>query len=76
MSIRLTAAGRLQVIERIMDARFLIAGADALRARDPTRWAAKGNSMGRGTRDEALRERDRLTEASDAQLCAELAELT
>jgi hypothetical protein len=75
MSVRLTATGRLQVIERIMEERFRVAAVDAIRSRDATRWAARGNAMGRGTRSQALRERERLIEASDAQLCAELAEL-
>ena len=75
MSVRLSASDRLRAIERIMEARFMVAAFDQIRKRDPTRWAAKGNAMGRGTRGQALRERERLVEASDAQLCAELANL-
>jgi len=73
--VRLTASGRLQAIERIMEARFMPAAFDQIRKRDPTRWASQGNAMGRSIYSEALRERERLVEASDAQLCAELAEL-
>ena len=51
VSVRLTAKGRIQAVERIMTARFMLAA----------------------FAEEAIRERERLTEASDAQLCAELA---
>ena len=72
MSVHLTATGRLQVIERIMEARFKIVAVEAIRSRDQARRAAKGGAAGRGT---AVRERERLIEASDSQLCAELAGL-
>lgn len=75
LSVRLTEKGRLQAIERIMEARFMIGAFEQIRKRDATSWAAKGNAMGRGIYSQALRERERLVEASNAQLCAELAEL-
>ena len=79
MSARLTAKGRVQVIERILEARFVIVPLDELRSRDATRWTWRGDAMGRrGVHSRAIqkRERERLVEASDAELCAELAELS
>ena len=77
MSARLTAKGRVQVIERILEARFVIPFEEI--RRDATRWTWKGEAMGRrGVHSRAIqkRERERLVEASDAELCAELAELS
>jgi len=74
MSVHLTATGRLQVIERIMEARFKIVAVEEIRSRDLARRAAKARgAAGRGGL--AVRERERLIDASDSQLCAELAEL-
>ena len=79
MSARLTAKGRVQVIERILEARFVIVPLDELRGRGATRGTPRGDAMGRrGVHSRAIqkRERERLVEASDAELCAELAELS
>jgi hypothetical protein len=73
MSSPLTAEGRLHAIERIMQARFMSV-ASRIRGRGRTYWASS-HGMARGTHNQALREKYRLQSASDAQLCAELAEL-
>ena len=64
MSVRLSASDRLRAIERIMEARFMVAAFDEIR-----RGAA------RGIHGQVQREKERLQGTSDAQLCAELAEL-
>ena len=64
----------MHAIESIMKARFATAASARIRGGDPTYWASR-HGMGRGTHNQALRERERLLSASDAQLCAELAEL-
>ena len=74
MSSPLTARGRLHAIDRIMRARFTSVASARIRGGDPTYWASS-HGMGRGTHNQALREKHRLQSASDAQLCAELAEL-
>jgi hypothetical protein len=74
MSSPLTARGRLHAIDSIMNARFNTAAAPHIRGGDPTYWASR-HGMGPGIHSQALRERDRLERASDATLCAELAEL-
>lgn len=74
MSSPLTAQGRLHAIERIIEARFVSVSSARIRGGNPTYWASR-HGMGRTIHSQALRERDRLECASDAQLCAELAEL-
>jgi len=74
MSSPLTARGRLHAIESIMQARFTSVASHRIRGGNPTYWASR-HGMGPGVHSQALRERDRLVRASDAQLCAELAEL-
>ena len=75
MSARLSAGARRQAIERIMEARFMLAAFERIRDGGAAQWAAPDNAMARGIYSQAMRERERLIEASDAQICAELAEL-
>ncbi|MEA3192243.1 MAG: hypothetical protein QOD26_576 [Betaproteobacteria bacterium] len=74
MSSPLTASDRLHAIDCIMAARFRIVASAPIRGGEPTYWASR-HGLGRGIHSQALREKLRLEGASDAQLCAELAEL-
>jgi hypothetical protein len=71
MSVHLTAEARSRAIERIAEARFMLSAFEDMR-RDPVQWACARNAMGRGIYEQALREKERLQGATDAQLCDEL----
>ncbi len=53
--------------------RFSLAAFEASRNSDPVWWNSKRNDMGRGIYGEALRESRRLTDATEAEIEAELA---
>lgn len=75
--VRLTAGARRRAIARIMEARFLIVAFEEIRDSANWTWPANPpeNLMGRGIRGQAVLEKKRLRGASDALLCAELANL-
>ena len=75
MSVRLTATARRRAIARIMDSRFMLLAFEQVRDRGAAHWSSPADTMGRGIHDQAMLERKRLQRASDAQLCAELADL-
>ena len=56
--------------------RFSLAAFEASRNSDPVWWNSKRNDMGRGIYGEALRESRRLTDATEAEIEAELDALT
>jgi hypothetical protein len=78
-SVSLTADARRLAIARIMEARFLLVAFEEARDGRPANWIwpdnAMGNLIGRGIRGQAVLEKKRLEGASDALLCAELANL-
>ena len=75
--IRMTAGARRRAIARIMEARFLLVAFEEIR--DSANWTWPVNTpnslMGRGIHGQAVLEKKRLQGASDALLCAELANL-
>jgi hypothetical protein len=75
MGVHLSAGARELAIARIMEARFMISAFEQVRDGAAAHWASPGNSIARAVYRRAMQERERLVEASDAQLCAELAEL-
>lgn len=75
MSVRLSAGARKLAIARIMEARFMLSAFEQVRDGHGAHWDSPGNSMARDVYRRAVERRERLIEASDAQLCAELAEL-
>jgi hypothetical protein len=78
-SVRLTQDARRRAIARIMDARFLRVAFEEARDGRPANSTGPadptGNLVGRGIRGQAVLEKKRLQGASDALLCAELANL-
>jgi hypothetical protein len=67
----MTLKARRHVIGVILEARFSLAAFDKVRHADPVYWSSVRNDMGRGIYGEAMREKQRLYAASDAQLEAE-----
>lgn len=64
---------REAAIRRILDARFSLAALEVFRTSDPVWWNSARNDMGRGIYGEAQRESQRLEDATDAEIEAELA---
>jgi hypothetical protein len=73
--VRLSAGARRLAISRIMEARFMLTVFEQVRDGAPGHWASPGNEAARGIFGQAMIEKKRLQGASDAQLCAALAEL-
>ena len=67
----LTPEARRRAIRAILEARFSIAAFEKIRRAEPGYWRSPRNEMGRGIYGEAMREKQRLRTASDAQLRAE-----
>jgi hypothetical protein len=74
-SVRLSAGARSLAIARIMEARFMLSVFEQVRDGASEHWDSPGNAMARGIFGQAMLEKKRLERASDAMLCAELAEL-
>jgi len=74
-AVRLSAGARSLAIARIMEARFMLSVFEQVRDGAAAHWASPGNRMARGILGQAMVEKKRLQGASDALLCAELAEL-
>ena len=68
----LALKARQRAIGAILEARFNIAAFEKLRRTDPSYWSSPRNDMGRGIYGEAMREKERLQDASEAQLEAEV----
>lgn len=67
----LSLAARRRAIGAILEARFSVAAFEKIRRADPAYWSSPRNEMGRGIYGEAMREKQRLQSATDAQLEAE-----
>ena len=63
---------RRHAILAIVEGRFSMSAFEAVRRDNPQYWASPRNDMARGIYGEAMREKQRLVGASDAQLEAEL----
>lgn len=70
---KLTLRERKRAIDAILEARFSVRAFEELRRTDAEYWDSARNDMARGIYGEAMREKQRLTRASDAQLLAEIA---
>jgi hypothetical protein len=66
---------RRRAIGAILEARFSVAAFEKIRRADPAYWSSPRNDIGRGIYGEAMREKQRLHAATDAQLEAETAAL-
>ena len=63
---------RRHAILTVVEARFSLSAFETVRRDNPTYWASPRNDMARGIYGEAMREKQRLLGATDAQLEAEL----
>lgn len=72
MPQRLTLKDRRHAIVTIVEARFSVTAFDEVRRKNPEYWASPRNDMARGIYGEAMRAKQQLLGASDAQLEAEL----
>jgi hypothetical protein len=69
----LTLRERRHAIGAILDARFSVRAFQKVQREDPGYWSSPRNDMARGIYGEAMREKQRLARATDAQLLAEIA---
>jgi len=72
MKPSLSLKERRRAIVAILEARFSVTAFEEVRRRKPRYWASPRNDIARGIYGEAMREKQRLAGASDAQLGAEL----
>ena len=75
MTQRLTLKERRHAIVTIVEERFSVSALDEVRRRNPGYWASARNDMARGIYGQAMRAKQRLLGASDAQLEAELLDI-
>jgi len=73
MNLHLTLRERHRAIGAILEARFSVAALDEVRRANAEFWDSQRNDIARGLYGEAMREKQRLAGASDAQLLAEVA---
>ena len=73
MTHKLTPRERWRAIAAIVEARFSVRAFEQMRRADAESWDSPRNDMARGIYGEAMREKQRLAQASDAQLLAEIA---
>jgi len=71
--VKLTLRGRKRAITAILEARFSVRAFEEIRRQDNGYWESRRNDMARGIYSEAMREKQRLSHASDDQLIAEIA---
>jgi len=69
----LSLRGRKRAINAILEARFSVRAFEEVRRGNATFWTSSGNDVARGIYGQAMREKQRLTGATDAQLSAETA---
>lgn len=69
---KLTLRGRKRAITAILEARFSVGAFEDIRRENAAYWASTRNDMARGIYGEAMRAKQQLLGASDAQLEAEL----
>ena len=72
---KLTLRERKRAIDAILQARFSVRAFEDVRRDNAEYWNSARNDMARGIYGEAMREKQRLAHASDAQLLAEIAAL-
>ena len=70
---KLTLRERKHAIVAILEARFSVRAFEKVQRAEPEYWDSPRNDMARGIYGEAMREKQRLARASDAQLRAEIA---
>jgi hypothetical protein len=70
---KLSLRERHRAIGAILEARFSVAAFEEVRRANVEYWSSPRNDMARGIYGEAMREKQRLASASDAQLRAEIA---
>lgn len=70
---KLSLRERKRAVDAILDTRFSVRALEDVRRRNAGFWASPGNDMARGIYGQAMREKQRLAGATDAQLFAELA---
>ena len=73
MNRNLTLRERRRAIGAILEARFSVAAYEQVRRTNAKYWQSPRNDMARGSYGEAMREKQRLAGATDAQLLAEIA---
>lgn len=67
----LSLKARRHAIHEILEARFSLSALEEVRRQNAPYWASPRNDMARGIYGEAMREKQRLLEASDELLEAE-----
>ena len=72
---KLTRRERKRAIDAILEARYSVRAFEDVRRTNAEYWDSPRNDMARGIYGEAMREKQRLARASDAQLLAEIAAL-
>ncbi|HET7366525.1 MAG TPA: hypothetical protein VFJ70_23375 [Burkholderiales bacterium] len=70
---KLSLRERHRAIGAILEARFSMGAFEEVRIANAEYWASPRNDMARGIYGEAMREKQRLASATDAQLLAEIA---
>jgi len=70
---KLTLRERRRAIGAILEARFSVHAFEKVQRADPGYWSSPRNDMARGIYGQAMREKQRLAHATDAQLLAEIA---
>jgi hypothetical protein len=73
MNPNLTLRQRHRAIGAILEARFSVRAYEDVRRANAEFWDSQRNDIARGIYGEAMREKQRLASASDAQLLAEIA---
>ena len=73
MNPSLTLRERHRAIGAILQARFSVGAYEDVRRANAEFWHSERNDIARGLYGEAMREKQRLAAASDAQLLAEVA---
>ena len=71
--VKLTLRARKRAIAAILEARFSVRAFEDIRRENNGYWDSPRNDMARGIYSEAMREKQRLSYASDDQLIAEIA---
>jgi len=69
---KLTLRERRRAILAILEARFSVRAFEKVQRAEPEYWDSPRSDMARGIYGEAMREKQRLARASDAQLLAEI----
>ena len=73
MELKLSLRERRRAIGTILEARFSVRAFEEVQRANREFWDSPRNDMARGIYGEAMREKQRLAHASDAQLLAEIA---